>query len=125
MRRLVLAAALLLAACGGGGTTQTVRQAVAGAATVYATASIAFTAYASLPRCAEAVPKPCSEAARVVKIGAGLLAARDAVDLARAVALSLPADAPVTALSPEQRTALDGAAAAVGGVNTQITEASR
>lgn len=124
MKSLLLASALFLAACTPP-NAQTVRQAVAGMATTYAVTEIAFKAYAGLPRCSVAVPQPCSDAAKVVQIGTGLIAARSAVDLARTVANSLPEAATLDAAPAEQRAALDGAAAAVGRVSADLQGATR
>jgi hypothetical protein len=109
----------MLSACGGT-PQQTARQAVAGTATLYATARIGFEAYANLPRC-KANPPPCSDPAKVAAIGGDLLVARDAIDLARVVANSMPADATVAQLSPQGQQVLDQAARAASAAQTTVS----
>lgn len=115
-----IALAGVLAACGSG-TQQTARQAVAASATLYATSRLSYEVYANLPRCTTPpAVKPCSDPAKVVSIGGDLLAARDAIDLARQVVNRLPPDTPAASLTGADKLAVDQAAQAAGTAQTAV-----
>jgi hypothetical protein len=112
-----IALGAMLVACSSPATNA--RKAVAASATVYAATSIAFKAYAGLPRCSDN-PPPCSDPSKVVQIGGSLLLAHDAIDLARTVVNSLPADATTDQLSPQGQMVLEQAAQATSEVQAAM-----